>query len=169
MKDNFGEICEEAIRVLVEHMPAANTLIKPTLLHSIRVGTYLYNNGYSQNIVLSGYLHDAIEDTGIKNDYIEKKFGKDVLDIILANSKDTNIDGNSNEESLRRCLAYGEDALIVKAADILDNYKYYSRMGNQKGLDYCSKNTEYLLHIVSSDFNNAVVTELKKFHAEVAD
>jgi (p)ppGpp synthase/HD superfamily hydrolase len=167
MKDNFGEMCEEAIRVLVEHMPTANRLIKPTLLHSIRVGTYLYNNNYPQNIVLGGYLHDVIEDTEIRNDFLEKKFGKGVLDIILANSKDTSITKDSNQELLRRCLAHGEDALIVKIADILDNYTYYSQMDDQKGLDYCSRNTEYLLQIVPSDFENGAFTELVEFHSKV--
>jgi (p)ppGpp synthase/HD superfamily hydrolase len=166
MKDNFGEICEEAIKVLVEYMPPADTLIKPTLLHSVRVGTYLYENGYSQNIVLSGYLHDVIEDTEIENGFIEKKFGKEVLDIILANSKDTSVTENSNEELLQRCLSYGEEALIVKAADILDNYKYYNRMDDHKGLVYCSRNTEYLLKIVPSNFEDVIFTKLKEFHSK---
>jgi (p)ppGpp synthase/HD superfamily hydrolase len=167
MKDNFGAICEEAIRVLVDHMPTAETLIKPTLLHSIRVGTYLYNNGYSQNIVLGGYLHDVIEDTEIENDLIEDKFGKEVLDVILANSKDDSVAGNINQELLQRCLAHGEDALIVKTADILDNYKYYKRISDQKGLDYCLGNTEYLLQIIPPAFESAVFTELKAFHSKI--
>ena len=150
-------------------MPTADTLIKPTLLHSIRVGTYLYNNRYSQNIVLGGYLHDIIEDTEIDNKLIEEKFGKSVLDIVLANSKDPSLAEDTNQELLQRCLAYGEDALVVKTADILDNYKYYKIINSQKGLDDCSRNTEYLLQIVPADFESEVFTELKEFHADVKD
>jgi|GEM_PF-600801 len=167
MKDNFGKICEDAIRILVEYMPPADKLIKPTLLHCIRVGTYLYNNGYSQDIVLGGYLHDLVEDTEVENDLIEKKFGKKVLDIVLANSEDEKIIENPKQELLDRCVLFGEETIVVKAADILDNYKYYKRINSQEGLDYCSENTNYLLKIVPDDFNDKIFDELRKFHLEI--
>lgn len=168
MNDNFGKMCEEAIRCLVEYMPPAEELIKPTLLHSVRVGTYLYNNGYSQDVVLAGYLQDLVEDTEIKQSYIEEKFGKNVLDIVLANSKDESIaKEDRNKELLQRCVDCSNDALIVKIADILDNYKYYKRIESQKGLDYCAGNTEYLLEIVTPSFEDKIFDELKIFHTEV--
>jgi len=53
---------EKAVRLLVEYMPPSDTdSRKPILFHDIRVGVYLYENGYSENIVLAGVLHDAIE------------------------------------------------------------------------------------------------------------
>ncbi len=38
------ETLENAIRFLVPRFPDAHELIKPTAFHSIRVGTYLYEN-----------------------------------------------------------------------------------------------------------------------------
>jgi len=53
---------EKAVRLLVEYMPHSDAdSRKPILFHDIRVGVYLYENGYSENIVLAGVLHDAIE------------------------------------------------------------------------------------------------------------
>jgi (p)ppGpp synthase/HD superfamily hydrolase len=53
---------EKAVRLLVEHLPfSEDNSKKPRLFHAIRVGVYLYEQGYSENIVLAGILHDAIE------------------------------------------------------------------------------------------------------------
>ena len=53
---------EKAVRLLVEHFPPSDeSSRKPVLFHDIRVGVYLYEHGYSEDIVLAGLLHDAIE------------------------------------------------------------------------------------------------------------
>ena len=53
---------ESAVRLLVEHFPISDqNSRKPVLFHDIRVGVYLYNNGYSEDVVLAGLLHDALE------------------------------------------------------------------------------------------------------------
>ncbi len=87
MNDEFGKICERAIRLVTERMPSAEKLIKPTLFHNIRVGTCLYQNDYSNDIVLAGFLHDALEDTDISDQVIRKGFGDKVADMVLANTK----------------------------------------------------------------------------------
>jgi (p)ppGpp synthase/HD superfamily hydrolase len=167
MNDIFGKKCEEAIRLLVEYMPCADDLIKPTLLHSIRVGTYLYNQGYSQDIVLGGYLHDVIEDTDMKEDFLKDTFGKEVLDIVLANSKNEELEKEErNKELLERCVRLGVSPLIVKIADILDNYKYYKRIESKLGLVYCAGNTEILLNIIPQNFEDKIFEELREFHSK---
>ena len=60
---NIESYIEKAVRILCEYMPNDDELSKPTLLHGIRTGVYLYENGYGQDIVLAGLLHDIIEDT----------------------------------------------------------------------------------------------------------
>ena len=60
---------EKAIRLIFERSPVANdNTRKPVLFHDIRVGTYLYENNYSRDIVLAGFLHDALEFMGVKGD-----------------------------------------------------------------------------------------------------
>jgi GTP pyrophosphokinase len=77
-------------------MPPENT--KPVLLLSIRVGIYLLENKYSEDIVLAGFLHDILEDTNIAPVEIQNIFGKNVLELITANTKNTSIVDKQKEE-----------------------------------------------------------------------
>ena len=48
---------EKAIRLLTKHAPISDEKSrKPMLPHDIRVGVYLYENGYSRDIVLAGMI-----------------------------------------------------------------------------------------------------------------
>lgn len=49
---------------------------KPTLYHVTRVATLLWNLDYNEDIQIAGLLHDALEDTEMTRDFIEKKFWK---------------------------------------------------------------------------------------------
>jgi hypothetical protein len=56
-----------------------------------------------------------------------------VLNIVKANTKNKNIDKSLvNLELIERCSSVSEDALIVKSADIIDNYIYYSSISSEK-------------------------------------
>ncbi len=122
------ETLENAIRFLVPRFPDARELIKPTAFHSIRVGTYLYENWYSEVICLAWFLHDTLEDTKTTEQEIEEMYGKEVLKIVLANTKNMDITDKDarREDLIARCL-WTQEALIVKCADIMDNYKYRTR------------------------------------------
>lgn len=99
---------------------------KPVLLHSIRVGFYLYEEGYNEDIVLSGLLHDILEDTETSIKDLKDKFGDRVTNIVSSNSFNTLIDDKTKQfkDMFNRCVMHGEEALIVKAVDILDNSNY---------------------------------------------
>ena len=141
---NIESYFEKAVQILCEYMPSDDELSKPTLFHSIRTGLYLYQKGYGQDIVLAGVLHDIIEDTGISEQKIEDEFGKIILDLILANSKDNTIENQADriDELIKRCITTSEDALIIKTADVIDNFKYFYKIQNRDGLDYCVKNRQ---------------------------
>ena len=52
-KKMIGEI-EKAIRFLTKHMPISEeNSRKPILFHDIRVGVYLYENGYKKDMILA--------------------------------------------------------------------------------------------------------------------
>jgi (p)ppGpp synthase/HD superfamily hydrolase len=61
------------MKLLVSYFPQ-EPMKKPTLFHSLRVGTYLWNNGYSEDIQIAGVLHDALEDTDMPERIIQEKF-----------------------------------------------------------------------------------------------
>lgn len=121
------EEIERAIRYLVHSFEASGDNPKPVILHSIRVGMDLYDRGYEQRIVISGLLHDILEDTDETPDEIRSRFGNEVTDIVEATSFDEDIDDylERHYDIYRRCFDLGRDAVVVKAADILDNSDYY--------------------------------------------
>ncbi len=153
---------EKAVRILCEYMPNDDELSKPTLFHSIRTGAYLYEKKYGQDIVLAGLLHDIIEDTEVTEQKIEDEFGKTVLEMILANSKDKTIKESADriDELIKRCIIAGENALIVKAADVIDNFKYFTRTQNPKGIDYCIRNAKTILENKPDNFQDEIFKEL---------
>ena len=159
----IGREFEKATRLLCEYMPLAETLIKPTLFHCIRVGVYLYNHNYSLDIITAGIMHDALEDTDISEELLEKEFGVDVLKIVKANSVDESITDfwENKRELISRCVANGEDSMIVKASDIFDSFNYYSRLKSQKGLDFCIGISKIIFEKLPENFSDEIFDTLK--------
>lgn len=130
---------ERAIQLLVESMPIGIDRKKPILMHSIRVGMYLYDRNYSSDVVIAGLLHDMIEWTKSPKEKILEVFGQTVFDIVLANTKDRSINEKAQErrDMVKRCVECGKDAMIVKAADALDSLVYYQSANNSEEIQYC--------------------------------
>ena len=69
---------EKAMKLLVSYFPE-EPMKKPTLFHSLRVWTYLWNNWYSEDLQIAWLLHDALEDTNIPENIISDNFWEYVL------------------------------------------------------------------------------------------
>lgn len=118
---------EKAIKFIAQHLWNEEDLWKPVLLHSIRVGLSLLENWYNENIVISWFLHDIVEDSNVEISEVNEIFWQEIGDIVLANSKDYWII-NAEERDLdlfSRCIKKGQDSIIVKWYDLLDNLKYF--------------------------------------------
>ncbi|HEY32230.1 MAG TPA: HD domain-containing protein [Dehalococcoidia bacterium] len=117
---------EEAVIFFVTRMLESGHNPKPVVLHSIRMGMYLYSYSYEPDIVKAAILHDIIEDSDTSIDEIKERFGEKVAQLVQANTFDYTVGDRAaqGEECLQRCLRYGRDALIVKAADKLENSFY---------------------------------------------
>jgi (p)ppGpp synthase/HD superfamily hydrolase len=153
---------EKAVRMLAEHMPVSEEgSRKPVLFHDIRVGVYLYEKNYSRDIILAGLLHDALEFSDITEAMIQNEFGENILKIVKACTKDRAISDSDEriDELVKRCAEVGKDALIVKATDTLDSFKYYTKENNTSELDYCRKNAEAIFRY-KGDFEDEVFEEL---------
>ena len=158
---------ERAIRLLVANMPPADeNCRKPILPHDVRVGVYLYEKGYRQDVVLAGILHDAIEWSEIDEQTLRKEFGDNVARLVLANTKNDSIADAEEKtmELINRCVQNGEDALIVKAADIIDSFKWYTFQDNRDELRYCARNAEAILKLKPDDFSDRIFEELKSWN-----
>jgi len=161
---------EKAVRLLTKHIPSSDVNSrKPILFHSIRVGVYLYESGYAQDIVLAGVLHDAIEWSEITEQMLKEEFGDNITKLVLASTKDDSIgDGKEKtDELIRRCVENGQDALIVKTADIIDSFKWYLGQKNEDELQYCAKNADAILKYKPENFNDKIFDDLKKIREKV--
>ncbi|MFD3157290.1 HD domain-containing protein [Haloimpatiens sp. FM7330] len=127
-----------AIEFLAIALNATGHNSKPVLLHSIRVGFYLYKKGYNQDIVLGGLLHDILEDTETSINDLNDKFGIRVTKIVAANSFNTSIGDKTEQfqDMFNRCKEYGKEALIIKAADIMDNSNYIQFVNDKKTINW---------------------------------
>jgi (p)ppGpp synthase/HD superfamily hydrolase len=164
MPTSLGIEFERAVRLLATHMPLSHEgSRKPILFHDIRVGVYLYEHSYTQDIVVAGVLHDAIEWTSITEQKLRKEFDENVVRLVLANTKDDSITDKNEKtiELIKRCVQNGQDALIVKTADIIDSFKWYSGQENQDELRYCLRNANAIFQFKPSNFDDKIFDELK--------
>ncbi len=155
---------EKAVRLLVEHFPPSDeSSRKPVLFHDIRVGVYLYEHGYSEDIVLAGLLHDAIEWSSATEQMLQDEFGENVVKLVLASTKDDSITDKHEKTAklIKRCADNGQDALIVKTADILDSFKWYASQDNKDELGYCMRNANAIFKFKPDDFDDKIFDELK--------
>jgi GTP pyrophosphokinase len=161
---------ERAVRFLAKRMPVSNeTSRKPVLFHNIRVGVSLYEKGYAPDIVIAGILHDAIEFAGVSEEELIAEFGDEIARLVHANTKDDTIANKHKKthELISRCVANGESALIIKTADILDSFRWYSRMENPGELDYCHRNATAILEMKPDTFQDPIFEELRGWNDKV--
>jgi len=64
-------------------------------------------------------------------------------------------------ELIKRCVDNGQDALIIKTADILDSFKWYSSQSNEDQLKYCMRNANAIFKYKPDIFNDKIFEELK--------
>lgn len=162
---------EKAVRMLVEHMPLSDeTSRKPALFHALRVGVSLYEQNYPRDIVLAGVLHDALEWSGITEEMLKEEFGDRITALVRACTKNDSIKDPKQkiDELIGRCAHVGRDALIIKAADILDSFAYYTRANNTNELLYCARNAEAIFRFKPEEMGDPIFDELKKWHERCA-
>lgn len=155
---------EKAIQMLVQFMPVGEDRKKPILMHSIRVGMYLYQNNYSEEVVISGLLHDILEWTKSPEEIVKNEFGEKVLAIVKSNTKNREIVDSieRRKDYIDRCIETGENALIVKAADTLDSYHFYSSTNDADEIERSINIAKTILEKLPENFHDPIFTELQK-------
>lgn len=161
---------ERAVRWMAQYLPVSEVgSRKPILFHDIRVGVYLYEAGYSEELVLAGLLHDMLEWSTASEEMLRQEFGDRITQLVKANTKDDSIVEKieKTQELIRRCVVAGQDALIIKAADILDSFKWYSAQKNSDELEYCARNTKAIVELKPAEFDDKIFEELKSWQVNV--
>lgn len=115
---------EEAYRFSQEaHKEHTRYSGEPYFLHPAAVGKHLAELGMDAPTVAAGLLHDAVEDTGVEPEALEKQFGKEVrflVEGVTKLGKHKYRGAERHAESLRRLLvATAADirVLIIKLCD----------------------------------------------------
>lgn len=132
---------------------------KPALLHSIRVCRRLFEKGYPLPILQAAMMHDIVEDTQTSLHDIQREFGCFQENLIrlmtVSNTGDYEADYRRNMAAMKDNM----DALIIRCADLIDNYPYIYPKENNPVLEkqrYFYKTFEPILH------QEAIWHDLKK-------
>ncbi|MBM4402468.1 MAG: HD domain-containing protein [Candidatus Cloacimonetes bacterium] len=135
---------------------------KPLVVHSLRIAFHLLKQGYNKDIIIAAVLHDLPEDAGVEIESIKNKFGKKVADIVSACTFDDLIKEKQKkyQELFARTKAEGRDALIVKAADILDNSNYFRFAEDRKAKKHLLEKWNHFLQATQEIFSEPIYQEL---------
>ncbi len=149
---------EKAIVFLVQAINNSGNNPKPVILHSILVGLSLAKLDYPIHVVQAGFLHDVVEDSDINIKSIKDKFGDKVAAIVAACTYNHSIQNKTEQykDAMRRVAEAGKEALIVMAADLIQNEPYY----NQKDFtQYPWDKIEYFIEFAESSLKNEPIWE----------
>lgn len=114
--------------------------------HSISVGFMLKDIGCDEKTIVSGLLHDIIEDTDYDYEYIEKNYGYEISKNVFMVSENMNISNwkDRKVEFINNLYNQNETIILIELADklhnLLSDYNLFIEYGN-KGLE--TLNTSY--------------------------
>jgi GTP pyrophosphokinase len=98
------------------------------IVHPVEVATHLARLELDPKVIISGLLHDVIEDTKFNSNHIRDKFGEEISKIVQAltklNTDENNLIENLDQKNMRRFLvSMAQDirVIIIKLADRLHN------------------------------------------------
>ncbi len=110
----------------------------PYITHPLAVADILAGYHLDSGSIITGLLHDTVEDTGVTQAQIDSKFGADVALLVDGVTKLTRLELQSDRtkqaENFRKLvLALSKDirVLLVKLADRLHNMRTLHFVGNQ--------------------------------------
>jgi guanosine-3',5'-bis(diphosphate) 3'-pyrophosphohydrolase len=98
---------------------------QPYIIHPIRVANILLYELHIQKseILISGILHDVIEDSDIKLRAIQEHFGDHVASLVQKLTRDKKTE--TKEQKFRKIIQETEEVRLLKSIDCLDNMRSF--------------------------------------------
>ncbi|WP_037373361.1 HD domain-containing protein [Salinimicrobium xinjiangense] len=101
---------------------------EPYIEHPKRVAEMVRSVSHTTEMICAAYLHDVVEDTAVKIEEIEQKFGKKVADLVQEltdefmkeNYPQLNRRARKDKE-VERQATISKEAKTIKLADVIDN------------------------------------------------
>ncbi|XMB87249.1 bifunctional (p)ppGpp synthetase/guanosine-3',5'-bis(diphosphate) 3'-pyrophosphohydrolase [Mycoplasmatota bacterium WC44] len=122
---------------------------EPYFMHPVAVAEILTEYQTGPATIISGLLHDVLEDTETEYEEVAEKFGEDVASIVEGVTKITQLNFTSKEKAIaenhqKMIIAMTEDirVIIVKLADRLHNIRTIQYMPEAKIYMKCRETME---------------------------
>lgn len=97
---------------------------KPYIVHPFSVATELAKNGADDDLICAGLLHDTIEDGGVTAEELERRFGSEVLRIVMFDTEDKSLSWKERKDATLRALESCErKCAMLICADKLSNLR----------------------------------------------
>ena len=99
----------------------------PYISHPLTVGLILARAGASEDVILSGILHDTIEDSvaekKVTREMLEERFGATVAGLVQSVTEvSKNVPWDERKgEALAHIDSFSNDSVLVKSADVIAN------------------------------------------------
>lgn len=117
-KERHGEQKrDDGIPYVIHPLRMAITLIRDVELHDV-------------DLIIAALCHDVVEDTGTTHEEINEKFGERVASLVKDLTRDRANEETEEEKKINKPKKFAwyieegpQDAAIIKAADVLDNFR----------------------------------------------
>ena len=112
---------------------------RPYVTHVVHVATILLRYGFPEDVIVAGLLHDVVEDQDVLIEAIEAEFGPAVSEMVDALTERKVENGemrpweDRKKESLVRLSTASDNAVAVKAADVLHNVRSVTEALQREG------------------------------------
>ena len=164
-EERLEEALHFLVRVLNDKPQKLKKGKKPVVMHSLRVAHMLVTMGYGESVVVAGLLHDILEKTNLPQAQITRHFGVETGLMVAANTNSTRITDSLERyaDSLERCAKYGEGALLVRAADLIDNCDRLVALGSHARLERIADKMRLLVKVCRDELvDERMIDELAK-------
>lgn len=161
---NIEKKMDKALQYAAKCLAESGHNEKPVLLHSFKISMTLYKFGYSEAVIISGILHDIIEDTSVKYDEILEIYGKKIANIVDAVSFNPRIEDKLAQARImfEKCCSIGFDATIVKCADLLDNINFVNLVKDKHTKEKVLEKYEMFLEMTETIIGKENIYQLLK-------
>lgn len=109
----------------------------PYITHPLSVALILVRAGAADDVVVSGILHDTVEDSDgkVTEDTLRTRFGPRVAELVMAvTERDKSLPWEvRKQQALEHIAAMDHDVLLVKSADVLHNLAEIERDVHEHG------------------------------------
>ena len=125
----------------------------PYYYHLEEVVDILREFGFTEDkYIISGYLHDAMEDTAVSYNDIKEKFGIEVAEIVYAVTDELGRNRKERKAKTYPKIKENKDAIIVKLGDRISNMRNSLLKGHKMSDMYIKEYKEFRSALDTNDW-----------------